>query len=47
MLNAKIKEIEMHSRLHNCTEIFIETPYGNNQIIQKFLSSVMIKPDYA
>ena len=37
MLNAKIKEIEMHSRLHNCTEIFIETPYRNNQIIQEIL----------
>lgn len=37
MLTSKIKEIESHSRLQNCTEIFIETPYRNNQMIQELL----------
>lgn len=39
MLSAKIKEIELHSRLHHCTQIFIETPYRNNQMIEEILKN--------
>jgi len=39
MLSQKIKEIELHSRSHNCTEIFIETPYRNNQLIEEILKN--------
>ena len=37
MLSQKIKEIEAKSRTNNCTEIFIETPYRNNQLIEEIL----------
>lgn len=39
MLSSKIKEIEQHSRTHNCTQIFIETPYRNNQLIAELLKN--------
>jgi 16S rRNA (cytidine1402-2'-O)-methyltransferase len=32
-----IKELETESRKKNCTQIFIETPYRNNQLIQSVL----------
>jgi 16S rRNA (cytidine1402-2'-O)-methyltransferase len=34
-----IKQLETHSRQTNCTEIFIETPYRNNQIMQDILAA--------
>jgi 16S rRNA (cytidine1402-2'-O)-methyltransferase len=34
-----IKNIESHSIQNNCTEIFIETPYRNNQIMQDILAN--------
>ncbi len=39
MLSTKIKEIESHSRNQNCTQIFIETPYRNNQMIEEILKN--------
>lgn len=30
----KIKELEIESKKKNCTQIFIETPYRNNQLIE-------------
>lgn len=39
MLSIKIKEIEAHSRSHNCTQIFIETPYRNHQLIEEILKN--------
>jgi len=35
----KIRELEHESRLKNCTEIFIETPYRNNQLLDALLKS--------
>ena len=35
----KIKEIESESRRKHCTQIFIETPYRNNQLLTAILSS--------
>jgi 16S rRNA (cytidine1402-2'-O)-methyltransferase len=35
----KIKELEADSALRNCTQIFIETPYRNNQIIKEVADS--------
>ena len=32
-----IKNLEMESRLKNCTQIFIETPYRNNQLLESLL----------
>lgn len=34
-----IKEMEEYSRKKNCTQIFIETPYRNNQLIADILST--------
>ncbi|HMZ46010.1 MAG TPA: SAM-dependent methyltransferase [Chitinophagaceae bacterium] len=34
----KIKALEMESLQQNCTQIFIETPYRNNQLINDVLS---------
>ncbi len=36
-LSHKIKEIELHSQKENCTQIFIETPYRNNQLLEELL----------
>ncbi len=36
-LSQKIKEIETESRLKNCTQLFIETPYRNDQMMQEIL----------
>jgi 16S rRNA (cytidine1402-2'-O)-methyltransferase len=33
----KIKEIELYSTKNNCTQIFIETPYRNNQILKEMI----------
>lgn len=33
----KIKELELYSAKNNCTQIFIETPYRNNQLIKDIL----------
>lgn len=32
-----IKELEAESKKNNCTQIFIETPYRNNQLIESLL----------
>ncbi len=31
----KIKELENYSHQHNCTQIFIETPYRNNSLVKE------------
>lgn len=35
----KIKELEVESQKKNCTQIFIETPYRNNQLIETVLKN--------
>ena len=35
----KIKELELYSSKQNCTQIFIETPYRNNQLFNDILQS--------
>lgn len=35
----KLKELESHSRVHNSTELFIETPYRNNAMLKDILQS--------
>lgn len=35
----KIKEIELYSNKNNCTQIFIETPYRNNQLLHALLET--------
>lgn len=35
----KIKELEQESFKKNCTQIFIETPYRNNQLIKDVIES--------
>ncbi|HLK29855.1 MAG TPA: SAM-dependent methyltransferase [Puia sp.] len=35
----KIKELEVESQKKNCTQIFIETPYRNNQLMQTILKN--------
>jgi 16S rRNA (cytidine1402-2'-O)-methyltransferase len=37
--NKAIKELEAESSKKNCTEIFIETPYRNNQLIDALLNN--------
>ena len=37
--NKAIKELEAESAKKNCTQIFIETPYRNNQLIGALLNS--------
>jgi len=39
----KIKELENESQKKNCTQIFIETPYRNNQLIETIMNTC--KPD--
>jgi 16S rRNA (cytidine1402-2'-O)-methyltransferase len=39
----KIKELETRSLMENHSQIFIETPYRNNQLVDSFLSSC--RPD--
>ncbi|MES1216662.1 MAG: SAM-dependent methyltransferase [Bacteroidota bacterium] len=34
-----IKDLETESKKKNCTQIFIETPYRNNQLIEAFLKT--------
>lgn len=34
-----IKELEAESKKKNCTQIFIETPYRNNQLIESIIKS--------
>ena len=36
--NKAIKELESESAKKNCTQVFIETPYRNNQLIDALLS---------
>ena len=36
---AKIKELEEESTRKKCTQIFIETPYRNNQLVETILKS--------
>ena len=36
--NNAIKELESESAKRNCTQIFIETPYRNNQLLEALLS---------
>lgn len=35
----KIKELELYSLKQNCTQIFIETPYRNNQLLKDILQT--------
>jgi 16S rRNA (cytidine1402-2'-O)-methyltransferase len=35
--NKLIREIEMHSHKNKCTQVFIETPYRNNQLLEAIL----------
>ena len=35
----KIKELEAYSSKNNCTQLFIETPYRNNQLFKDILQS--------
>ena len=37
--NNTIKELENESAKKNCTQIFIETPYRNNQLLEALLSN--------
>jgi 16S rRNA (cytidine1402-2'-O)-methyltransferase len=37
MLSHKIKDIEAASKLNDSTQLFIETPYRNNQLISEIL----------
>lgn len=37
--NKAIKELESESAKKNCTQIFIETPYRNNQLLDALLSA--------
>jgi 16S rRNA (cytidine1402-2'-O)-methyltransferase len=39
----KIKELESESQKKNCTQIFIETPYRNNQLLETMMNAC--KPD--
>jgi 16S rRNA (cytidine1402-2'-O)-methyltransferase len=34
-----IKELENDAQQHNCTQVFIETPYRNNQLIETILKT--------
>ena len=36
----QIKSLEAESRQKNCTQIFIETPYRNNQLLETLLKSL-------
>lgn len=36
-----IKELETESKKKNCTQIFIETPYRNNQLLEVIVKSVL------
>ncbi|MFI5131873.1 MAG: SAM-dependent methyltransferase [Chitinophagales bacterium] len=36
---TRIKELEAESQKKNCTQIFIETPYRNNQLIETLLKT--------
>lgn len=38
--DKKIKELEKKSRSENCTMIFIETPYRNNQLFQSLINTL-------
>ncbi len=35
----KLKELENYSSTHNCTQIFIETPYRNNQLLKDIIQT--------
>ena len=37
--NKAIKDLETESARKNCTQVFIETPYRNNQLLEALLSS--------
>jgi 16S rRNA (cytidine1402-2'-O)-methyltransferase len=37
--NKAIKELETESKKKNCTQIFIETPYRNNQMLEALLKN--------
>ncbi len=38
-LSQKIKEIEQESKVKNCSQIFIETPYRNDQLIAELIKN--------
>ena len=40
--NKAIKELEAESAKKNCTQIFIETPYRNNQLIDALLNNCQL-----
>jgi 16S rRNA (cytidine1402-2'-O)-methyltransferase len=39
LLIKKIREMEMNSKRFNQTQIFIETPYRNNQILENLMNT--------
>ena len=41
--NKILKDLEAESAKNNCTQIFIETPYRNNQLVEAMLAQC--KPD--
>ena len=41
--NKKIRELELESAQKKCTQIFIETPYRNNQLLESLVKTC--KPD--
>jgi len=40
--NKAIKELEAESAKKNCTQIFIETPYRNNQLLEALLNNCQL-----
>lgn len=42
----KLKELEAESQKNNCTQIFIETPYRNNQLIHDVLETCKIETKF-
>ena len=38
-----IREIEEYSSKNNCTQLFIETPYRNNQLLKEMLDTCNIE----
>jgi len=41
--SKRLKELENESQKKNCTQIFIETPYRNNQLLETIMNTC--KPD--
>jgi len=41
----RIRELEIESQKKNCTQIFIETPYRNNQLIETIVKTCKEKTE--